>query len=225
MTTTSLVSIASGWVHLRRERPALSHATSAELLALTARLTGTFRLGSAYRGEVYLLGELPDTADPEQALIAQPAGHELERDAVESALAASGLTWRVRGDGWVVPANADLSRELSVRPESGHLLFEAVLIEWSEIGGEEKLALERVLCRAQLGLRFARCEVDVQKARLLARVDNGQIEQVLAHALGGVAAGVRLLARETAALLTPDVAHASLCFFDAHRCKEEPLAS
>jgi hypothetical protein len=225
MTTTSLVSIAPGWVHLRRERPALARATLAELLALTARLPGTFRLGSAHRGEVYLLGELPDTADPEEVLVAQLAGHELERDAVESALTSSGLSWRVRGDGWVVPANADLCRELSVRTEPGRLIVEAVLIEWSEIITEEKLALERVLCRAQLGLRFARCEVDAQKARLLARVENGSVEQVLAHALGGVAAGVRLLARETAALLTSDVARACLCFFEASRCQKEPLAS
>jgi hypothetical protein len=225
MTTTSLVSLAPGWVHLRRERPALTRATPAELLALTARLPGTFRLGSAHRGEVYLLGELPDTVDPEQALIAQPAGHELERDAVESALASSGLNWRTRGDGWVVPANADLYRELSVRPESGRLIVEAVLLSWSEITAEEKLALERVLCRAQLGLRFARCEVDAQQARLVARVDNGAVEGVLVHALGGVAAGVRLLARETAVVLTPEVAHAYSTFFDVSRCREEPLAS
>jgi hypothetical protein len=92
---------------------------------------------------------------------------------------------------------------------------QAVLVEWEEIGPEERAALARLLCRAQLGLRFARCELSPTQARVTALVETGHIDGALADSVGGVAAGCRLLAREVGALLTPEVARAFREFLES----------
>jgi hypothetical protein len=133
-------------------------------------------------------------------------------EAIAEALDATGLGWKRRGDGWVTPAGGRLPREILVTLGETGVRVQAVLVEWDEVGADERAALARLLCRAQLGLRFARCELDVTQARVTAWVEMRDVESTLADSVGGVAAGCRLLAREVGALLAPDAARVFLEF-------------
>jgi hypothetical protein len=132
---------------------------------------------------------------------------------VESALEEVGLPWRRRAEGWVVPAGASLPREITLRPLPGGLRVEAILLAWDELGEAELAALAWFLCRAQHGLRFARCELADRQARVAALVRVEELGSALPHALMGVATGTRLLAREVGALLLPELARAYVEFF------------
>jgi hypothetical protein len=129
---------------------------------------------------------------------------------IEGALDATGLGWKRRDGGWVVPAGGRLPREVLVAHEGDGVRVQAVLVEWDEIGGDERAALAQLLGRAEVGLRFARCELSAAQARVTALVEAKDIEGALADAVGGVAAGCRLLAREVGALLAAQVARAFL---------------
>jgi hypothetical protein len=131
---------------------------------------------------------------------------------VEAALDASGFGWKRREEGWVVPAGERLARAIEVRPGPAGVRVEAVLATWDELGATEAAAVGRLLCRAQLGLRLARCELDARQARVVALLAAGHVETALPHSLGGVAAGVRWLTREVGVLLAPPVARAFLDF-------------
>jgi hypothetical protein len=131
-----------------------------------------------------------------------------EAEAIEEALDTTGLGWKRREGSWVVPATGRLPREIVVTPEGDGVRVQAVLVEWDEIGPDERAALNLLLGRAEGGLRFARCELDATQARVTARVEAGHVESALADSVGGVAAGCRLLAREVGTLLAPDAARA-----------------
>ncbi len=133
---------------------------------------------------------------------------------IEGALDLTGLGWKRREEAWVVPATGRLPREVLVAPEGGGVRVQAVLVEWDEIGPDERSALALLLCRAQLGLRFARCELSPTQARVTALVEARHIDGALADSVGGVAAGCRLLAREVGALLNPEAARAFREFFE-----------
>jgi len=133
---------------------------------------------------------------------------------VEAALDASGFTWKRRESGWVVPACGGLPREIAVVLAPETVEGRAILVEWDEIGPTEKAALVRFLDRAQRGLRNVRWELDERQARLVSQVDTEDVERGLGDALGGIAAGVRLLNREAGALLVPEVARVLLDFFE-----------
>jgi hypothetical protein len=133
---------------------------------------------------------------------------EVEDEVIEEALTASGFAWTRRQAGWAVPARGALPRELSIERVPSGVRVAALLVSWDEAGPAEVEALACFLGRAQRGLRFARCELAERQARVAALVPAEEIESGLPDALGGVAAGAQLLAREAAALLVPALARA-----------------
>jgi hypothetical protein len=133
-------------------------------------------------------------------------------ESVEGALVGTGLAWTKRERGWAVPATEKMPREIQIVPAGAVLTVEAMLSDWDEIGAAQTEALARFLLAAQASLRWARCDLDERSARVLARVEGAQVDADLGHALLGVAAGCRMLSRETAALHHPDAARAYLEF-------------
>jgi hypothetical protein len=206
------------WLHFERPRPALAGLSPEELLERSGRLAGNCRHGSA-GAEVVFLGEVrgrhsegdPSAGLEEPAEVQAADTHGLE-ELAEAALEGAGLGWKRREGGWVVPAGGKLPREVRIAAEGAGVRVEAVLVEWDEVGPAEREAVARLLCRAQLGLRFARCELTPTCARVAARVGINDVEGALADSVGGVAAGCRLLAREVGALLVPEAARAFLEF-------------
>jgi len=212
-----------GWLVVHQDRPELSARTAAELLALTRDLPGNLRYVPGL-DHVQVLGELPGRAgdlrlDEGEARLGRwldstsidtrmtPAD-----EVVETVLETSGLAWSRRERGWAVPAAEHCPRELRIGAEPGLVRVEAVLADWDEIGVVEAEALARFLYQAQPGLRFARCELHERQARISSVIEAEHLETDLLHGLRGVAAGCRLLARETTALLVPEMARALLEF-------------
>jgi hypothetical protein len=229
MTTAVLVerddttAVATAWRHFQRPRPHLNGFGPAELLACTARLPGVLRYGLV-GNEVMLLGELrlPRDANIEE-IIAQLEGLSqssrdertqsiLAEEVVNATLEETGLGWKRRDSGWALPAGGSLPREIHLTPNGDGLHLEAILLEWDEAVEAEFQALAHLLCRAQLGLRFARCRLQPGQAAVEADIDTRHLAEALADGIGGVAAGARLLAREVAALLEPAAARAFLDF-------------
>jgi hypothetical protein len=136
----------------------------------------------------------------------------VEDEVVESALDGSGFAWKRRESGWVIPASSQLAREIQITRVDEGVRVEAVLVAWDEIGSVEQQALAMFLDRAQRGLRFVRCQMDERQARVTAPVPAAELETGLAHAVGAVAAGVRLLTREAGTLLLPEAARVFLQF-------------
>jgi hypothetical protein len=211
-----------GWLVLQRPEPGLTGKTPAELLALGSELPGNLRYVVGPGGKVALLGEVRSIDTPlveavqrlEQWLEgAEANGVEApSEEAVEGALEGSGFAWSRREKGWAVPANETLPRELQITVEPRAVRIEAVLVEWDEVGAIEAQALAQFLLWAQGGLRFVRCELTEQSARLVAGADAAHLDDDLRHGLMGVAAGCRLLVREAAALLVPEAARLFLEF-------------
>lgn len=135
---------------------------------------------------------------------------------VEAALDISGLAWCRREASWAVPAAGGALRELHVLRVPGGVRVEAVLVEWDEATPEACQALAQFLNAARDSLRHAHCETDASQARVVAHVEGTELESGLTHALLGVSAGCRFLAREARALLVPDMARHYLQFH-AHR--------
>jgi hypothetical protein len=204
-----------GWRHLRRPRPDLAGHSPAELLSLSAELPGNLRYGTG-PGGVFLLGEVCGHHDLDTPL---PTFAEVGEDELEAALDATGWPWRRRDDSWALPAGGRLPREVCLTCEGGGVLVEALLVGPDEVA-EAGPALAAFLCRAQLGLRFARCEQVGRQVRLASRVEGPGLEQALPHAVGGVVAGLQVLAGEARALLLPELAEAYLRFFAAPAVKE-----
>jgi hypothetical protein len=133
-------------------------------------------------------------------------------EVIAEALDATGLGWKRRDEVWVVPAGGRLPREVQIAPHGDVVHVRAVLVEWDEIGADEREAIGRFLQRAQGGLRFAHCELEATQAVVTASVEAGQLDKRLADAVGAVAAGCRMLAREVGALLAPGPSRAYLEF-------------
>lgn len=205
-----------GWLTLRRRESALRETTPAELLRRAEALPGNLRYatdadGTFLLGEVRsvdgepldmargrLLGLLDQTADPATS----PAPEEM----IEAALDGSGLPWSRRASFWSVAVRERLPREVLVVPVPGGARAESVLAEWDEIAPVCREALAAFLVSAQAGLRFARCEMNDRRARVVAFAAAERLDAELPHALLGVAAGCELMAREAEALLRPEVA-------------------
>jgi hypothetical protein len=128
-------------------------------------------------------------------------------EGIAEALEAMGLGCKRRDDARVIPAGGRVPREVQITTEEGALCVQAVLVEWDEIGPDERRAVGQLLQRAQRNLRFARCELEPTRA-----VVRGVVEKELSDTVGGVMAGCRLLAREVGALLAPEAARAYLDF-------------
>src|SRR5262249_19438122 len=128
-------------------------------------------------------------------------------------LGATGGRWARREAGWVVRAGGSLPCELIVWPAPGGVRVEATLASWDEVTPATRLALAQLLSGAQRGLCFARAELDERVARLASNLPMTEVRAGLGHALGGVAAGAGLLAREAGALLAAEVAEGFLRFF------------
>lgn len=199
---------SGGWLHVQRPAPEMTGLAPITLLKHSAQLPGNFRYGSSDGVEVVLLGELRG-----QRGAADGETMQLEiGERIEAALETSGFAWKRREQTWVVPANERLPREIKIAQVSESIRIETVLIGWDEIGEFESLALGRLLCRAQFGLRFARCELDECQTSIAALVEPVFIERDLPDCLAGVAAGSRLLAREVGVLLAPEMARTYLAF-------------
>jgi hypothetical protein len=220
----AFTAAGGGWTAVRRPEPGLEGKTDAELLALGAVLPGNLRYTTTPEGSVILVGEVRSTGDAGTFEDARNRlGEWLEgsragatatsgANALEAALDASGFTWARREQGWAIPANENLPRELQISEGPSGVRVEATLTEWDEIGEAGARALARFLLAAQGRLRFARCELDGKSARVVAQVEPAYLDADLTHALTGVAVGCRLLAREAAALLIPEAARAYLEF-------------
>jgi hypothetical protein len=205
--------------------PALRGRAPAELLALTAQLPGNLRFSPGPNGDVILRGEVraSDEIDVETAtarlhrLLAGPPAEDgplLEEDQGEAALAASGLAWARREALWVVPAAGSVAWEMLVRRVPAGVRVEATLVEWDEVGAAPAAALAQLLWQAQAGLRCARCTLEDRRARVVSLATSEYLDADLLHSLLGVATACRLLAREAAALLWPELAAA---FLEFHR--------
>jgi hypothetical protein len=131
---------------------------------------------------------------------------------IEAALDVSGLPWCRRDTGWAVPAADGVPRELHVSETLDGVRVEAILVEWDEAADEARQALAQFLGAAEVSLLNARCEVDGSQARVFAFVGGAELEAGLTHALFGVSAGCRFLAREARALLVPEMARHYLQF-------------
>lgn len=204
-----------GWLTLRRREPALRETAPAELLRRAEALPGSLRY-AADAGGAFLLAEVR-SADGESLDVARgrllglldrahdpaaPAPDEM----IEAALDGSGLPWSRRASSWSVAVRDRLPREVLVVPAPGGARAESVLAEWDDIAPVCREALAAFLLSAQAGLRFARCEIDDRRARVVAFAAAGRLDAELPHALLGVAAGCELMAHEAAALLRLEVA-------------------
>jgi hypothetical protein len=209
-----------GWLTLRRRAPGLRKLTAAELLGLAARSPGNVRYTSDADGP-YLIEEVrtPDgvTLGIAGELFRGLSGHEDDTgaapatdEAIEAALDGGGFPWSKRASSWSVAVAARLPHEVLVGPASGGAQASATLAEWDEIAPACAEALERFLVAAQAGLRFARCEKDENRARVVGFAGAASLDTDLVHALLGVATGCDLLAREAEALLRPEVAETYL---------------
>jgi len=197
----------------RQARPELAGMSMTELLAQTAMLPGTNRLALVAEGRAEEIGEL--LSGP--ARLAGPTAEgEPETDVVGAILDELGFAYKRREAGWYVQASARCPQEISLTPTgNGGLRVEAVLASWEEIGDVEKLALARFLCRAQVGLRFARCELQDRQAVAAALLFAEEVESGLGDVLLAVQSAVGRVAREASALLAPDLAAAYVSFFSS----------
>jgi len=218
VTTRTSVPIAPGWLHRREPTPERDGASPQLLLEETARLPGTFRL-ALVGGCVELLGETPEAPFP-----AKPVEEAVVEEEVVGALEDCGLPYKRRELGWVVPPGGQRSVEVVLTPREGGLRIESVLAGWDEIGGAQREALARLLCRAQGQLRFARCELNEARAVVAANLRAGEIETGSAHAVAAVLAAARLLGREASALLLAEVAEGYEAFF-ASEAEKRPEAN
>jgi hypothetical protein len=208
------------WLHVRRPVPQLTGLSPAELLARSAGLASNHRLALLGRGEVWLLGEVRTTEEcalvqlknDNELAVAGSGLNEESAERIEAALEACGLPWKRRDEGWVVSGGGQVVREIEVLPGAGGVLLRALLLGWDEAGHDEATALALFLCRTQAGLRWARCELGPGEARLAARVEYERVEWDLGDGLAGIAAGSRLLGRETGALLIPEMARTYVGF-------------
>jgi hypothetical protein len=132
-------------------------------------------------------------------------------EAIEAALEAVGWPWTRRGASWIIPANAALPREIQVRRGEGSVRVEAVLVEW-DAETEAVEALTQFLRGAEAGLPGVHCEIEGTVARIAVDLGHHQIDQELPRAVSAVAAALRRLSREAAALLHADAARAYLAF-------------
>ena len=201
---------SGGWLHVQRPAPEMTGLAPMALLNRSVQLPGNFRYGSSDGTEIVLLGEMRSQRAGEDGEALQVEMDER----IEAALEASGFAWKRREQAWVVPANERLPREIQITQVAEAIRVEAVLIGWDEIGEVESLALGRLLCRAQFGLRFARCELEGCQTCVAALVEPAFVERDLPDSLAGVAAGSRLLAREVGVLLAPEMARTYLAFLN-----------
>ncbi len=205
-----------GWLTLRRRAPGLRRLSDAELLGLAARSPGNVRYAADAEGP-YLIEEVRSVdgltiasagdlffglLNDEDDADAPPASDE----AIEAALDGAGFGWSKRSSSWAVVVAARQPREVLVGPAPDGARVSAVLVEWDEIAPACSEALARFLVAAQSGLRFARCEKDERRARVVAFAGAASLDSDLPHALLGVASGCDLLAHEAEALLRPEVA-------------------
>jgi hypothetical protein len=137
-------------------------------------------------------------------------GGPIPDDLIASALDAIALPWVRRDALWAIPPTASLARELLVRCVPDGVRVEAVLVEWDEVDAHELEVLRLFLRRAEPSLRFAHFAVDGMCVVVFAETSGSDLETGLAQCIGGVAAAGRLLAREAAALLAPELAAAYL---------------
>ena len=205
-----------GWLTLRRREPAPCETAPAELLRLAETLPGNLRYATDTAG-TFLLGEVR-SVDGESLDVARerllrfldeardPAAAPAPDETIEAALDGSGLPWSRRASSWSVAVKDRLPRDVLVVPTHGGIRAESVLVEWDDLAPVCREVLAAFLLAAQVGMRFARCEIDERHARIVAFAATEQLDAELPHALLGVAAGCELLAREAEALLRPEVA-------------------
>jgi len=204
--TAMLECFAPGWCHVREPRHELAALTPQELLDRTAALPGTFRLALLARGHVEERGE------KEERVGTVIADRGLLAEVIATTLEEMNLGLKRRDVTWVIPVSARVPAEivLSAIPDGLRVAMELVRGEPAEVNLP---ALALFLCRAQAGLRFARCELTEGRVVLASQVSLAGLESGLGHAIAGVLAGGKALLREAQALLLGDLAGRYLDFF------------
>ena len=125
-------------------------------------------------------------------------------DAIGNVLEEMGLAWGRRESDIVVPASARVPCEVLVSGHGDKVVVRVILVAWDELGASEASALAHFLRRAEACLRSVSLRLEANGAVAEARVG----EADLTDAIGGVLAAARLLSREAALLLKPEVARA-----------------
>lgn len=210
-----------GWLVARVAVPDAAGKSPAELLENVRSLPGNLRYVPAGR-EVLLLGEVRNlcgSSTVEQSrrrlagwLHGTTLTDEVTPESLEAALEGSGFAWARRDHGWAVPASDSTPREVSVSIAPGGVRLEAVLADWDEPSEPCLAAIASFLLAAHESIRAVRCHIDGSRAVVIARAESAHLEADVLHGLQGIATACRLLAREAAALLAPEVARAYLDF-------------
>ena len=220
--STQVQREAGDWLVATRAMPQLSVEPAEEILRRTAALPGNARIVRTAEGVVVLAEVYLDDSDPAVAM----AGDRLTRwldgthvdtqrpseELVESLLAERGLAAERRDDAWTV--RLEEVADLIVRGVDGGLRIEAMLAEFVEDNGssDARPALAEFLCRAQIGLRFARAELTAYSALVAGWCDAATLAADLDRALCGVGWGHRWMTAEAQALGNSAVAQNYLDF-------------
>jgi len=138
---------------------------------------------------------LTNTAGSEVGLVSSPIFVQFSDGAASyvgaktgqlpTALDGSGFPWSRRASCWSVAVTERLPREVLVRPAVGGARVETVLAEWDDIAPPCSEALTQFLLAAQTGLRFARCERDERRARVVGFAATETLDADLPHGLLG----------------------------------------
>jgi hypothetical protein len=199
---------SGGWTRFQRREPQLDRSPARELLALTwQRLGGNLRYAIAPQGTL-LCGEVPGVDQPSRAAgrleawlenLEGPAASSPEADEIETALAESGFAWLRREQSWAVPTSGGSTMDLAIAAAAGGASVRALLAETpaDDVCGE---ALGEYLCRAQLGLRFARAEWRDERVCVASFVESEHLMRDLPIAVSAVATACDLLAESVRAL-------------------------
>jgi len=210
-----------GWLAVRHGKAELAGAAAERLLAGGAALGGNLRYVRTAIG-TELRGEAPvdcDSGNVEQARRRLQSWLQFQRpgaggrqtlaapddEQVETALAEAGFAFARRDEAWIVPTSSGQACEIVVRTLPGGALVYAAFPPAAESGEEElettsSAAVQEYLCRAQGGLRFARCELEGSALRIASRAEVEFLESDMRHAVCAVATACELLLPQIRAL-------------------------
>lgn len=208
------------WVRLCQRRADWQQARGRELLEQSVRQwPANVRLARDAAGVVlvaddYCDGFETDIGQAQARLLCWLHGEPCDGgdpptdELIESLLAEAASAATLRDDAWIVPPSEECPMEITVRRGHGGVLVKATLADLTEASPVAREAIAEFLCRAHHALRFVRAEIDDRSACLASQAAANRLESDLMHALRAVSVGVRLLVRETQALLRPELAEA-----------------
>jgi hypothetical protein len=130
---------------------------------------------------------------------------------IETALDAAGVAWTRRDGRWAFPA-VGVSRELIALPTPEGMRVEALLVAWEDALPDAVAALRHFLNKAVKSLPGVECVLEAAEARIVIALAHEQLEAQLSPAIEALSVACRLLARESAALLVPDLSRHYMSF-------------